>query len=125
MSTVTIGKRTIGDGQPVFVIAEIGYNFSTLDEGKASIAAAVKSGADAVKFQTFRAETIVSRGVDFPLEAGASSQFDDFNQCEMSLETHRELFDYARELNLLCFPTPTYYDDVELLETLDVPVHKI
>src|SRR5207253_7512326 len=103
MSTVTIGKRTIGDGQPVFVIAEIGYNFSTLDEGKASIAAAVKSGADAVKFQTFRAETIVSRGVDFPPEAGGTSQFDEFKQYEMSLPKHRELFCYARQLNLLCF----------------------
>jgi N-acetylneuraminate synthase/N,N'-diacetyllegionaminate synthase len=125
MSTITVENRMIGIGQPVFIIAEIGYNFNTLDEGKSSIAAAVECGADAVKFQTFRAETIVSRGVDFPPEAGSSSQFDEFKQYEMSLETHRELFDYARQQGVLCFSTPSYYDDVELLEQLDVPLHKI
>jgi N,N'-diacetyllegionaminate synthase len=125
MTTVTIGNRVIGEGQPVFIIAEIGYNFNTLEEGKESIAAALECGADAVKFQTFRAETIVSRGVDFPPEAGASSQYDEFKQYEISFETHRELFDYAQRLGIMCFSTPSYYDDVELLEKLDTVVYKI
>lgn len=125
MRAISIGKRTIGNEHPVFIIAEIGYNFNTLEEGIRSVDAAVDSGADGVKFQTFRAETIVSRGVDFPPEAGATSQFDEFKRYEMSRDTHHALFDHARARGVICFSTPSYYDDIELLETLQVPLYKI
>ena len=101
MGRVQIGDNTIGEGQPVFIIAEIGYNFNTVTEAKASIDAAVDCGVDAVKFQTFRAETITSRFTEFPAEAGATNQFDEFKQYEMSEELHRELFEYARESGLI------------------------
>ena len=71
-----IQKRFVGNGFPAYIIAEIGYNFNTIEEGIASIDAAAECGVDAVKFQTFRAETITSRLVDFPSEAGGGSQFD-------------------------------------------------
>lgn len=125
MRIVTIGDRQVGDGQPVFIIAEIGYNFNTLEEAKASIDAAVDCGVDAVKFQTFKAETIVSRHSDFPVEAGDTNQFDEFKQYEVSEAAHQELFGYARKQGVIVFSTPSYFDDVDLLERLDVPVHKI
>ncbi len=125
MQTLTIGGRTIGPGHPVFVIAEIGYNFTTLEEGCRSIDAAVQCGVDAVKFQTFTAETVTSRGVDFPQEAGQTSQFEEFKRFEISEAAHRALFDHARRRGALVFSTPSYFDDVDLLERLEVPAYKV
>ena len=125
MRQVKIGDRLVGEGHPVFIIAEIGYNFNTVQEAKASIDAAVECGVDAAKFQTFKAETITSRQTDFPVEAGATNQFEEFKRYEMSEELHRELFKYARSKKMLVFSTPSYFDDVDLLERLDVEVYKI
>ena len=80
MNQVKIGNKMVGEGQPVFIIAEIGYNFNTVDEAKASIDAAIDCGVDAVKFQTFKAETIASKFTDFPAEAGSANQFEEFKQ---------------------------------------------
>ena len=125
MGYVKIWNRLVGDGQPVFIIAEIGYNFNTLEEAKASIDAAIDCGVDAVKFQSFKAETVTSRYTDFPMGAGETNQYDEFKKYEMSEETHGELFDYARKREILAFSTPSYFDDVDLLERLDVPLFKI
>jgi N,N'-diacetyllegionaminate synthase len=125
MRHVKIGDRLIGEGHPVFIIAEIGYNFTSVAEAKASIDAAIECGVDAVKFQTFRAETVVSRHTDFPAEAGATNQFEEFKRYEISEDLHRELFAYARDKKVLVFSTPSYFDDVDLLERLQVAVYKI
>lgn len=125
MHQVKIGNRIVGDGAPVFIIAEIGYNFNTLAEAEASIDAAVKCGVDAVKFQTFKAETVTSRHTAFPAEAGAGNQFDEFKRYELSEEAHERLFQYSRKRGMLVFSTPSHFDDVTLLERLDVPVYKI
>jgi sialic acid synthase SpsE len=125
MRPVVISDRIIGEGHPAFLIAEIGYNFRTVAEAKDSIDAAIDCGVDAVKFQTFRAETVTSRCTDFPVAAGLANQYDEFKCYEISAETHRELFDHARQRGILVFSTPSYFDDVDLLERLQVPVHKI
>lgn len=125
MRQVTIGKRLIGESQPIFVIAEIGYNFRTLDEAKASIDAAMNCGVDAVKFQTFRAETVASRYTEFPPEAGSTNQFEEFKRYELSEDAHRILFDHARKRGVLVFSTPSYFDDVDLLEQLEVQAYKV
>jgi N,N'-diacetyllegionaminate synthase len=122
---VTIGGTRVGAGHPVFVIAEVGYNFNTLDEALASVDAAAASGADAVKFQTFRAETLTSRLTEFPAEAGATNQFEEFKRYELSEEWHRALFARARQRGILAFSTPGHRDDVDLLERLGVPAYKI
>jgi len=125
MRPVKIGERLVGEGHPVFIIAEIGYNFKTAEQAKASIDAAIECGVDAVKFQTFRAETVTSRNTEFPAEAGATNQFEEFQRYEISEALHRELFDYARSKKTVVFSTPSYFDDVDLLERLRVAVHKI
>lgn len=122
---VNIAGRPVGEAYPTFVIAEIGYNFNTLEEGKASIDAAIECGVDAVKFQTFRAETITSRLTEFPAEAGATNQFDEFKRYEISEEWHRVLFNHARARGVLAFSTPSHPDDVDLLERIGVPAYKI
>jgi len=125
MNKVRIGNRLVGDGQPVFIIAEIGYNFNTVEEGIASIDRAVDCGVDAVKFQTFKPETLTTRSVNFPEEAGGVNQWEEFNRYQMSEETHRILFEHARKRGIVVFSTPSHYDDVELLERLEVSLYKI
>jgi N-acetylneuraminate synthase len=118
-------RVTIGAGLPTFVIAEIGYNFNTLDEGLASIDAAADCGVDAVKFQTFRAETIVTRDVAFPPEAGGGNQFDEFKRYELSADWHAQLFARARQHGLVPFSTPSHQSDLPLLERLNTEIYKL
>jgi N-acetylneuraminate synthase len=87
--------------------------------------AAAACGVDAVKFQTFRAETLTSRLTDFPAEAGATNQFEEFKRYELSEEWHLALFARARERGILAFSTPGHRDDVDLLERFAVPAYKI
>jgi sialic acid synthase SpsE len=126
--TIEVGGKAIGGECPCFIIAELGYNFSTLNEALEAIDAAAECGADAMKFQTFQADTIVSRKSIFPDEAGGTaffeSQWDEFKQYEMSFELHRKLFDRCHEKGLIPFSTPSYYYDVENLEKLGVKLYK-
>jgi len=125
MKKIKIGNKTIGIGEPVFIVAEVGYNFNTLDEALRSIDAAIDCGVDAVKFQTFRADTITSRNIDFPKEAGGTSQYEEFKRYELSEEWHRELFKYAQDKNIIAFSTPSHQTDVELLERLGILLYKV
>jgi N,N'-diacetyllegionaminate synthase len=125
MRPVLIGDRLVGDGHPVFIIAEIGYNFNTIEEGVASIDRAVECGVDAVKFQSFKPETLTTKSAAFPEEAGGVNQWEEFDRYQMSEETHRILFDHARKRGVIFFSTPSYYDDVDLLERLGVSLYKI
>jgi len=120
-----IGSRWVGEGHPAFIVAEIGYNFTTVEEALASMEAALECGVDAVKFQTFRADTLACRAIDFPPEAGGTNQYEEFKRFEISEEQHRRLFDHGRKLGLRVFSTPSYYDDVELLERMEVPLYKV
>ncbi len=125
MRDIHIEGKTIGPGHPVFVIAELGYNFSSEAEALESVDAAAECGVDALKIQTFRAETITTRDVDFPNEAGGVNQFEEFLQYEISEDLHRLIFDRCRERGLVPFSTPSHPDDVALLERVGVSVHKV
>lgn len=125
MYELRLGERRIGENQPVFIIAELGYNFNTLDEALRSVDAAAKSGVDAIKVQTFRADTITTRNLDFPAEAGGVNQYEEFKRYEISEETHRAIFARARDRGLIPFSTPSHPDDVELLERVGIELYKI
>lgn len=122
---VIIGDRTIGKGEPVFIVAEIGYNFTTLDEAIKTIDVAIDCGVDAVKFQTFKADTVTTRHALFPPEAGGGSQYEEFKKYELSEKMHREIFSYAKEKRIIIYSTPSHPEDVELLERIGVPAYKI
>jgi len=122
---VKVGGRLIGDGAPVFVIAEVGYNFTTTDEALRSVDAVAAAGADAIKLQTFRAETLVVRGIEFPPEAGGGEQYAEFEAYEISEATHRAIFALARERGLVPFSTPSHPTDVDLLERIGCDIYKI
>ncbi|MFC2004453.1 N-acetylneuraminate synthase family protein [Chloroflexota bacterium] len=123
---IEIGNKVIGKGEPVFVIAEIGSNFNTLDEALKSVDVAIDCGVDAIKFQTFRADTVAKRDIHFPSEtAGGTDQYELFKKYELSVEWHREIFKYARQKGIIAFSTPGHQTDVALLEKIRVPLYKV
>jgi N-acetylneuraminate synthase len=109
-----------------YVIAEIGGNFTTFEEAKNLVDAAYACGVDAVKLQTFRADTLASRNALFDMEnTGVTSQYKLFRKYEIDEELHREIFSYIRSRGLDWFSTPSHETDVDLLESLGVRIYKI
>lgn len=125
MREIHVGGRVIGDERPPFVIAELGYNFTSLDEALRSVDAAAAAGVDAIKIQTFRAETLTTRAAEFPAEAGGTNQYEEFKRYEIDETTHQRIFQRARERGVVPLSTPSHYDDVELLERIGVELYKI
>lgn len=109
-----------------YIIAEIGGNFTTIDQAKRLIDAAHGCGVDAVKLQTYRADTITSTKAIFDMEnTGVVSQHDLFKKYEVDEALHHEVFKYAESKGLDWFSTPSHPSDVELLEKCGVGAHKI
>jgi sialic acid synthase SpsE len=109
-----------------YIIAEIGGNFTRLDEAQKLIDAAATTGVDAIKLQTYRADTVASRNAVFEMEnTGVVSQHELFKQYEIDLDLHKAIFDYAARSGLDWFSTPSHETDVDMLENLGVGAHKI
>jgi sialic acid synthase SpsE len=127
---VDFGGRLIGEGQPAFVIAEAGVNHNgDLDLARALIREAREAGADAIKFQTYKAGNISTRTAPrywFEPADPQGSQYDTFARLDGFGEPeHREIFRFARELGILCFSTPFDDEAVDLLDRLGAPGFKI
>lgn len=127
-----IGDRIIGEGHPVFIVAELSANhLQKLDLAKETIKAMKKAGADAVKLQTYTPDTLTinSKKDYFKIKQGTSWDghylYDLYKQAYMPWEWHEELFDLARKLNLICFSTPYERTAVDFLKKFDVPAYKI
>lgn len=112
-----IEGRKIGSGEPVYFIAEVGGNFKTLKEGKKLIHECQKAGADAVKLQTFKAKTHISKH--------AKKQFEIVKKLELDEEMHYKIFDYCKKRKITVFSTPSHKEDVDFLEELGIPAFKV
>ena len=130
-STIDVAGRKVGAGQPCFIIAEAGVNHNGESEmARRLIDVAVRAGADAVKFQTFKAERLVTR--DAP-KAEYQSQttdpgethFDMIRRLEMSPQMHVELIEYCREQGILFLSSPFDEESADLLDELGVAAFKI
>lgn len=109
-----------------YIIAEIGGNFTTFEQAKRLIDAAAGCGVDAVKLQTYRADTIASRKAIFDMEnTGVVSQHELFKKYEVNEALHRDVFAYAESKRLDWFSTPSHETDVDMLEKLGVGAYKI
>jgi N,N'-diacetyllegionaminate synthase len=109
-----------------YIIAEIGGNFTTLEQAKLLIDAAQECGVDAVKLQTYRADTIASTKAIFDMEnTGIVSQHALFRQYEVNESLHHDIFSYAESKGLDWFSTPSHESDVDMLEKCGVGAHKI
>jgi N,N'-diacetyllegionaminate synthase len=115
----------------VFIIAEAGVNHNgSIDLAKQLIDVAVDAGADAVKFQTFKAENLVSKNAqkaDYQKETtdASESQFDMIKKLELDVETHKELIVYCQEKNIIFLSTPFDHDSIDMLNDLGLEVFKI
>ncbi len=109
-----------------YIIAEIGGNFTTLEAAKKLIDLSLEAGVDAVKLQTYRADTLASKQAQFNMEnTGITSQYDLFKKYEISEDMHSDIFKYAQSKGLDWFSTPAHETDVDMLDKYGVGAYKI
>ncbi|MGB4903556.1 MAG: pseudaminic acid synthase [Saprospiraceae bacterium] len=126
-----IGNYTISSTSPVFIIAELSANHNgSLDTAIETIRAAKRAGADAIKFQTYTADTITidSKKNDFLIKGTiweGRNLHSLYSEAFTPWEWHEQLFAVAKEEGLECFSSPFDPTAVELLESLNVPAYKI
>ena len=117
-------------GNFTFIIAEIGVNHNgNINLAKKMIKSASECGVDAVKFQTFKSEELVTenaRMADYQEEnTNENSQLEMLKKLELSFEDFKELRDYALKCNVIFISSPFDINSVDLLETLNVPLYKL
>ena len=116
----------------VFIIAELSANHNgSLDTAIATIRAAKRAGADAIKLQTYTADTLTinSQKEDFIINNGSiwdgKNFYELYQQAYTPWEWHPTLFEVAAQEGLICFSSPFDATAVDFLETLEVPAYKI
>ena len=126
-----INGRKIGPNSPPFIIAELSANHNgSLERAKLSIKMAKNNGADAIKIQTYNADsmTIDCDKSDFIIKEGLWKDYklyDLYNEAHTPYTWHEELFDYAKKIGITIFSTPFDEKAVDLLEDLNTPAFKI
>ena len=116
----------------VFIIAEAGVNHNgSVDLAKKLIDVAYNSGADAVKFQTFKASNIVSKNAKKAqyqkenMNTADDSQYSMLKKLELDTESHKELITYCDSKNIMFLSTPFDHESIELLNALGLQIFKI
>lgn len=129
--TVSIAGRKIGAGEPCLVIAEAGVNHNgNVEMARKLVDAAVASGADAVKFQTFKAEKVISpvapkAAYQRATTGDSGSQLDIVRALELSYDDFRSLRRYCGECGITFLSTPFDEESVDFLAELGVPAFKV
>jgi pseudaminic acid synthase len=133
MKDVIVGEKKVGQSHKPFVIAEMSGNHNqSLERALEIVEAAAKSGAHALKLQTYTPETMtinVSGGL-FEINDKDSlwdgrKLYDLYGEAHTPWEWHKPIFERAKELGLIAFSTPFDETAVDFLESLDVPLYKI
>lgn len=128
---VVIASRKIGPGHPPYVIAEMSANhLGRLDRALAIIGAAKEAGADAVKMQTYTADTITidHDGPEFRIKGGlwdGRTLYDLYREAHTPWDWHPRLFEHARKLGITLFSSPFDSTAIDLLQSLGAPAFKI
>ena len=126
MNNISLGNFNVGDNYPCYIIAEIGNLFKNFDEAKKLIDSALSVGVNAIKFQTWDAETLTTKKNFFDLEVtGNVSQYEFHKKIQISEKLQFDIIKYAKKQNLTIFSAPSHMDDLPLMEKLDLPIYKI
>lgn len=130
MNAFDVAGHTIGHNQRCFLIAEAGVNHNgSLGLAHQLIDVAVQAGADAIKFQTFRAERLATADApkamyQLATTSAGESQFEMLRRLELDAAAHAALIAHCRDKHLVFLSTPFDEASVDLLETLGVPAFK-
>lgn len=113
-----------------FIIAEAGVNHNgSVEIAKKLVDAACEAGVDAVKFQSFKSEKIVTKGAtkaEYQKKTtGSGNQYEMLKKLEISYEEHIVLQKYCEEKGIMFISTPFDFESVNLLEKIDIPLYKI
>lgn len=115
--TIKIENTLIGEGEPVFIIAEVGINHDgDIKKAIKLIKEAKNSGANAVKLQTYITEKRVPKD---------HAVYGILKQCELSHDDQKELFQLGKDIDITIFSTPFDDESVDFLKELNNPVYKI
>lgn len=131
MTDMEIAGRKIGPDAPPYVIAELSANHNgKLETAMRIVEEAQKAGADAVKLQTYKPDTITLNcdNEEFRIRGGlwdGRTLYELYEEAHMPWEWHAPLFDYARKLGITIFSSPFDSTAVDLLEDLNAPAYKI
>jgi N,N'-diacetyllegionaminate synthase len=115
----------------VFIIAEAGVNHNgSIELAYQLIDVASESGADAVKFQTFKTENLVSKNTqkaEYQKQTtdALESQFDMIKRLELDVDAHKKLIDYCQEKDIMFLSTPFDHESIDLLNELQLQIFKI
>lgn len=131
IQSICIAGRRIGADEPPYVIAELSANHNgRLDTALRLIEEAKKAGADAIKLQTYTADTITLNcdSEDFQIHGGlwdGKTLYQLYQEAHMPWDWHKPLFEHARMLGITIFSSPFDNTAVDLLESLNTPAYKI
>ena len=131
MPIIKIAGRQIGAEYPPFIIAELSANHNgKLETALRIIEEAKKAGADAVKLQTYKPDTITlaSDSEDFKIHGGlwdGRTLYDLYEEAHMPWDWHASLFEYAKKIGITIFSSPFDRTAIDLLEDLNAPAYKI
>lgn len=130
---IEIGEYKIGANYKPFVIAEMSGNHNqSLEKALQIVKAAADAGAHAIKLQTYTPDTITidHRGGLFDINDPKSlwagrNLYELYQEAMTPYEWHKPIFEYAKELGILCFSTPFDESAVDMLDELGAPCHKV
>lgn len=128
MKTVQIGTCTVGEGQPCYVVAEIGINHNgSIELAKKLISVAVAAGCNAVKFQKRTVDVVYTpEELARPRESPFGTTNGDLKRAlEFGWEQYREIDRFCREVNISWFASCWDEKSVDLIDQFDVPCFKI
>ena len=131
MNPISIGKFTIQDNSPAFIIAEAGVNHNgDVSLAKELVDVAVQAKVDAIKFQSFKPDNLILQNIrkaPYQLETtnGEENQYDMLTKLSLNIEQMTEIYDYCQSKNILFMSTPFDPESAAELNTLGVEAFKI